>query len=274
MNNSNRQANRRKTTNLIKKYLKTKYGIKVSVQSESYSGGSSLMISYDFGPAPDIIDSELGRLQYGKFDGMQDLYEIKDIADRGMVLEGYQLMEYSYVTINRKIPDSFAYKVAMFFSGSGKFSYADIHPCRNEDDVTRNFEAPFMGVWNWKQLVDCYIDEMSFCVQDENQIELVCVENEGVVTYQVNGRIYTTDNFELPEKTPRLGNINKVALDDVQVIDYSDKAIAVIGNTYEIKDQLRALKGKFNRNLTVDNERVPGWIFSKSKKDQVTGLLS
>jgi hypothetical protein len=49
----------------------------------------------------------------------------------------------------------------------------------------------------------------------------------------------------------------------VQIIDYSDKAIAVIGDTKPIKDKLKELGGRFNFRLTCG----AGWIFPKSKLD-------
>lgn len=60
-----------------------------------------------------------------------------------------------------------------------------------------------------------------------------------------------------PEKT------EKTTAEGVQIIDYSEKAVAVIGNTYQIKDILKKLGGKFNARLTCG----AGWIFPKSKKD-------
>ena len=51
----------------------------------------------------------------------------------------------------------------------------------------------------------------------------------------------------------------------VQIIDYSDRAVAVIGETKEIKDILKKLGGKFNSCLTCGS----GWIFPKSKKNDV-----
>lgn len=60
-----------------------------------------------------------------------------------------------------------------------------------------------------------------------------------------------------PEKT------DKTTAEGVQIIDYSEKSVAVIGNTYQIKDILKKLGGKFNARLSCG----AGWIFSKSKKD-------
>lgn len=54
-----------------------------------------------------------------------------------------------------------------------------------------------------------------------------------------------------------------------QIVDYSDKAIAVVGDTKEIKDQLKALGGRYNPKLSCG----AGWIFSKKVEDKVRELL-
>ena len=58
------------------------------------------------------------------------------------------------------------------------------------------------------------------------------------------------------------------------IVDYSEKAIAVFGDTKPIKDELKALGGRFNPNLTHDDEKQAGWIFSKSKEKEVRNLLN
>lgn len=55
-----------------------------------------------------------------------------------------------------------------------------------------------------------------------------------------------------------------------QIINYSERAIAVVGDTKPIKDQLKSLGGRFNGKLTCG----PGWIFSISRRPQVEQLLS
>lgn len=55
----------------------------------------------------------------------------------------------------------------------------------------------------------------------------------------------------------------------IELIDYSDKAIAVIGETKPIKDILSALGGKFNFRLSCG----AGWIFPKTKSEQVIKAL-
>ena len=61
---------------------------------------------------------------------------------------------------------------------------------------------------------------------------------------------------------------------DYQIVDYSDKAVAVFGDTKAIKDKLRALGGRFNMYLTLNGQRSAGWIFQKSKVQELRTLLA
>lgn len=57
---------------------------------------------------------------------------------------------------------------------------------------------------------------------------------------------------------------------EIQIIDYSEKAIAVIGDTKPIKDKLKELGGKFNFRLSCG----AGWIFPKTKLTEVQALFN
>ena len=59
----------------------------------------------------------------------------------------------------------------------------------------------------------------------------------------------------------------------IQIVNYSEKSIAVLCDTKPIKDHLVALGGKFNPSLTWKEERVSGWIFVLSKKEEVKKVL-
>jgi len=61
---------------------------------------------------------------------------------------------------------------------------------------------------------------------------------------------------------------------DFIIVDYSEKALAVFGDTRPIKDYLSALGGRFNPKLTYQNEKRAGWVFSKSKEQEVRNLLT
>lgn len=52
---------------------------------------------------------------------------------------------------------------------------------------------------------------------------------------------------------------------NLKLIDYSEKAFAVIGDTKPIKDKLRLLGGSFNSRLSCGM----GWIFSKKRLETV-----
>lgn len=55
-----------------------------------------------------------------------------------------------------------------------------------------------------------------------------------------------------------------------QLVEYSEKAIAVTGDTKAIKDELKKLGGRFNPRLTCG----AGWIFPKSKLEQLQALIN
>ena len=60
----------------------------------------------------------------------------------------------------------------------------------------------------------------------------------------------------------------------VEIVDYSEKAIAVFGDTKAIKDKLKALGGRFNPFLMNNGEKMAGWIFSKTKSSELYQLLN
>lgn len=71
---------------------------------------------------------------------------------------------------------------------------------------------------------------------------------------------------EATEKAPDAG----AARDGVRIVDYSEKAIAVIGDTLPVKDMLRRLGGRYNARLACG----PGWVFSKRREQEVRSALA
>jgi hypothetical protein len=61
---------------------------------------------------------------------------------------------------------------------------------------------------------------------------------------------------------------------DFIIVDYSEKALAIFGDTKPVKDQLMALGGRFNPKLTHEGTKKAGWIFSKSKEQELKNLLT
>lgn len=60
---------------------------------------------------------------------------------------------------------------------------------------------------------------------------------------------------------------------DIRIVDYSERSIAVIGDTKPKKELLMELGGKYNPSLKIGGEKVAGWIFSKKKGSQVIQAL-
>ena len=58
--------------------------------------------------------------------------------------------------------------------------------------------------------------------------------------------------------------------------DYTDKSFVITGDTKPHANFLKSLGGRYNPHLTVDGEKVSGWVFSKNnpKKDQILSLMS
>lgn len=59
----------------------------------------------------------------------------------------------------------------------------------------------------------------------------------------------------------------------LEIVDYSEKAIAVFGDTKEIKEQLKEIGGRFNPSLKYNGGKRAGWIFSKKQADKVRELV-
>lgn len=69
----------------------------------------------------------------------------------------------------------------------------------------------------------------------------------------------------VPETKAILGQVQGLKLEN-----YSEKAVALYGNTKPLRDKLTALGGKFNMRL----KGGPGWIFQKSKRPEIEQLMA
>lgn len=76
--------------------------------------------------------------------------------------------------------------------------------------------------------------------------------------------------FDLPERSEPAKEITG---GEYKLMDYSDKAVALFGNTKPIKDTLKEMGGRFNPCLTVEGSKVAGWIFPKSKREQLESII-
>lgn len=98
----------------------------------------------------------------------------------------------------------------------------------------------------------------------------------GGVDYIFYDRETAPENREISLYTkpePKQNKTNKtetVEAKGIQIIDYSEKAIAIVGDTRAIKDTLKTLGGRFNAHLSCG----AGWIFSKTKEATLREALN
>lgn len=76
------------------------------------------------------------------------------------------------------------------------------------------------------------------------------------------------------EKVEEAKEVEAVTVEGLNIVDYSEKAIAVFGDTKAIKEQLKELGGRFNPSLNYNGEKRAGCIFSKKQADKVKELIS
>jgi len=55
--------------------------------------------------------------------------------------------------------------------------------------------------------------------------------------------------------------------------DYSEKSVAIFGNTKSFINKMKDLGGRFNPNLTHNGEKTAGWIFSNKKKQDLINFI-
>jgi len=61
---------------MVREVLKQKFaGVKFSVKTAKYSGGSSITVKWVDGPTKKQVEKEVGNMHGAEFDGMQDLKE-------------------------------------------------------------------------------------------------------------------------------------------------------------------------------------------------------
>lgn len=85
---------------------------------------------------------------------------------------------------------------------------------------------------------------------------------------------YILEKIEEKEIVQSERKVEYIKTETLQLVSYSEKAIAVFGDTKPLKEKLKALGGRFNPFLQQNGEKVAGWIFSKTKEDELKQLLT
>lgn len=226
----------------IREELKTVFpGIKFSVTSDNFAGGDAVRIAWNDGPTDPEVVAITGKYQYGQWNGMEDIYEHSndrnDIPQTKFVTESRHMSPETRATL-----DPIAAKLF------------DSDHYRDSNTLWKLFQktsfpagAKITGIGETPEGEHRGFAEDFYCITFEAPEQKTPAPAPAAPV------------FEKVETVP--GEIN--------IIDYSERAFAVIGDTKPIKDKLYNLGGKFNKKLSCG----PGWIFSKKRLDQVQKAL-
>lgn len=88
----------------------------------------------------------------------------------------------------------------------------------------------------------------------------------------IRGTFYKLIETETEQLTKE-PETKKESVPNIEIVAYSDKAIAIFGDTKAKKDILKSLGAKFNPYLTKDGQKVAGWIAPKSRLNEFKNAL-
>lgn len=117
------------------------------------------------------------------------------------------------------------------------------------------------GAWMDLTKYANYDDFLSACHKlhkDESDPEFMCQDTECMPDGISFPESFSRKDFEdvITAYKESLEEISESS-NDIRIVDYSEKAIAVYGDTKSIKDKLKSLGGRFNPRLREGT----GWIF-------------
>ena len=224
----------------IREELKNNFpNVKFSVKSSNFAGGDSVGVAWSDGPTTEQIEKITKKYAYGRFDSMEDLsYSVHNDA----------LPQAKYTQTRREISDNI-----------NKVVFDALRELFNEE--TTDYE----------------INNYKYRIIDKTSIPVGAVVI-GLKETKVNGLIEDAFclEFDLSDAKEVKTEVLKpefekveVPKGEIQMIDYSERSIALIGDTRPIKDKLKEIGGKFNPHLSCG----AGWIFPKSKMEEIQNYL-
>lgn len=210
---------------------------KFSVTSESFAGGDSVNISWTDGPTIAQVETISSKYQYGKFNGMDDLYENTNCRD--------DIPQSKYVSESRSLSDEIVKIVSNALQAIKQYSPADL------TDYRRNPQQEA------KQLL--YITDIP-----HNYTGLQVVPD-----YDNNRNEPYKIVFEIPKNSPeKQQTATEAKPGTVQIIAHPIRPgkILVIGETYALKDILKTAGGWWNK-------WEKGWEFKADKLEDIKAVL-
>lgn len=220
-------------------------GVKFSVRSENFAGGDAVRVGWEDGPTRKQVEAITQNYTAGSFNAMEDIYEY---THRGPGPKA------KFITTRREMSET---------------TQTVLKPLA-EQIMTHNEPGP--DCWDAQALLYRIFSATSLPAGAIVTGLKPTIENYTGISERFYLITYTApeapaQTTEPTQHTPAGQGTHQPG--EMQIIDYSAKAIAVIGDTKPYKEELKAAGGSFNPRLTCG----AGWVFSKSRLEQVKALL-
>lgn len=212
---------------------KTPFKVEIP-KSRRASGACSAEFKYKEGPAHQAIKKALGKQYFA------------DVVNYGLVLGS-----------------DYIYNDSVFFSAN---NYSAPKTMRKKTDKLLSVGIVTKAKYGCIVFVG-YTPEVEKALADEDR-----EKEEAFKAWQEEqhtGKKQETKRESTKEQPAHECNKEAEEIGAFKIVDYSEKAFAVVGDTREIKDILKQHGGRFNPSLTVDGSKCAGWIFSKKNLDAV-----
>ena len=112
---------------------------------------------------------------------------------------------------------------------------------------------------------DYSIDDLLELIPNRPKVHIEDCKEETVLQEEKTG-------FVQKNVLPRKTNHHPIlTTGPIRIIQYSEKAFVVIGDTKKYNTKLKSMGGKWNPSLTYKEtgEKFMGWVFSNTKKDKI-----
>lgn len=239
--NKGKSSSHAATAAAIRTELKALFpSVKFSVTSDSFSMGNSVNASWTDGPTTKEIDNIIGKYQYGHFNGMEDIYEYTN--SRTVIPQA------KYVRSERTISDAVLNSVKEQLSLLWNFDSAEWDNSLERVAYRLLYQTSFPSNY------------LSFKVKRNDVTATSGIENFFAIDFE-------TEQKPIKESKPVQTSEQK---GKIQIVDYSEKAFAVIGGLSSHYEGLINLGGSYNPRLKCGK----GIIFSKKKLEQVKTYLT
>lgn len=212
---------------------KTPFKVEIP-KSRRASGACSAEFKYKEGPAHQAIKKALGKQYFA------------DVVNYGLVLGS-----------------DYIYNDSVFFSAN---NYSAPKTMRKKMDKLLSVGIVTKAKYGCIVFVG-YTPEVEKALADEDR-----EKEEAFKAWQEEqhtGKKQETKRESTKEQPAHECNKEAEEIGAFKIVDYSEKAFAVVGDTREIKDILKQHGWRFNPSLTVDGSKCAGWIFSKKNLDAV-----